>query len=76
MESDWQRMRVCGFFSGMDDTLSVNRKEFPGGGRCTDQQEDPHIDFPTSEVTCMHCCVHSSTTYWFTSQIQMKRLSF
>jgi len=50
-----QRTTACGFFSGVDDTLSVNRNEFPGGGRCTDQQNNPHIDFPTSGVICMHC---------------------
>lgn len=50
-----QRAMAFGFFRGMDDTLSVNRKEFPGGGRCTDQQKNPHIDFPASAIICMHC---------------------
>lgn len=51
-----QRATAYGFFNGVDDTLSINRKHFPGESKCIVQQRNPHVDFPTGAV-CMHCSI-------------------
>lgn len=58
METDsyyGQRGTARLIFSGGDGTSSVSRKEFVGGGRWTDQQENWQVDFPASGTLCM-CC--------------------
>lgn len=52
------------FLPGMDDTLSVSRKEFPGGGSAQISKRIHTLTFPHVRLSvCVAGNVHSSATY-------------